>query len=262
MAWIQRKSSPNRLLCITGAAGAGKTAIQQTLALHCERQVILASTFSFSAADDSRKDISRVIPSIAYQLGVKNNPFHQLVAQAILRDEAIFERDSATQMETLVVHPSQDLRNRETFSPYIILIDGFDCLDEGEQAELLEVIRQQLLEKNTVFLIAIASRPQLAIHTAVSSNGHLTALADHIQLSNEYDATPDIRHTLRTQLRRIGRESHDPDANNSSWPSDDDLERLVASASGQYIYAATVLKYVSEPRGGGSPSMRLRTILS
>ncbi|KAJ7288623.1 hypothetical protein C8J57DRAFT_1116197, partial [Mycena rebaudengoi] len=44
------------------------------------------------------------------------------------------------------------------------------------------------------------------------------------------------------------------------WPSDADLDRLVQSASGQFIYAATVLKFVDDEYS--HPFERLRLVLN
>lgn len=44
-----------------------------------------------------------------------------------------------------------------------------------------------------------------------------------------------------------------------AWFSEEDVEAIVTAASGQYVYAATVIRYVSEPRR--SPVERLRAVL-
>jgi hypothetical protein len=136
------------------------------------------------------------------------------------------------------------------------LIDGLDeGRGEDRQAELLNAIRRCLLVGDLPFRIFIASRPELAIHSALQPGGHLRGMAYHIQLSDKYDATADMRRYLRRRFGDIGLR-----INKFNWFSEDDVETLVQAGSGQFIYVATVYKYISEPRA--SPAARLKTVLT
>ncbi|RXW24249.1 hypothetical protein EST38_g1611 [Candolleomyces aberdarensis] len=267
VGWIQDRESSQRLLCMTGAAGSGKSALQQTVAERCSGLDILSSTFFFSSIDPTRNTVSAVIPTIAYQLGSNSPVLREAISGAVTKDPLIFEKSLKTQMNKLIVDPIEDL-SRE-FSkpelaalPYAILIDGLDeCTDEQRQAELLATIDDCLLQNNTLpFRVFIASRPEWAIRSALEVAGHLHQKAYHIQLSDQYDASGDIRRVLWRRLRDIGRRSGDPRAQSPSWPSEEDIETLVLNASGQFIYAATVIKFVSERRS--SPVDRLRAVLT
>ncbi|KAJ2932499.1 hypothetical protein H1R20_g4612, partial [Candolleomyces eurysporus] len=265
--WIQDRESPQRLLCMTGAAGSGKSALQQTVAEECSELDILASTFFFSSTDPTRNTVSAVIPTIAYQLGSNNPALREGISAAVTKDPLIFEKSLKTQMNKLIVNPIQDF-SREvskpelTALPYAILIDGLDeCTDEQRQVELLATIDDCLLQDDALpFRVFIASRPEWAIRSALEDTGYLHQKAYHIQLSDQYDASGDIRRVLWRRLRDIGRRSGDPRAQSPSWPSKEDIEILVFNASRQFIYAATVIKFVSERRS--SPVDRLRAILT
>jgi hypothetical protein len=80
-------------------------------------------------------------------------------------------------------------------------------------------------------------------------------MAYHIQLSDEYDATADMRRYLQRRFEDIGLR-----INNSNWFSEDNIETLVQAGSGQFIYVATVYKYIATPRT--SPAARLKIILT
>ncbi|KAJ2933510.1 hypothetical protein H1R20_g3592, partial [Candolleomyces eurysporus] len=169
-------------------------------------------------------------------------------------------------MDTLVVRPFKQLQANAgseagTF-PHAVLIDGLDeCAGEERQAELLSTIKHCLLDNDLPFRIFIASRPEWAIRSALNAEteGYLYPLAYRIQLSDKYDATDDIRRYLWWRLQGIGRWSHDPRARSHTWPTVEDIEKLVKAASGQFVYAATVVKYVSERRS--SPFDRLQTVV-
>ncbi|RXW11773.1 hypothetical protein EST38_g14082 [Candolleomyces aberdarensis] len=266
MDWIQDRESPQRLLCMTGAAGAGKSALQQTIAEQCSDSNILGSAFFFSAGDPTRNNLSRVIPTIACQLGLHNPALRDVIGKEIVDDQLIFEKNIKIQMNALVVTPFKRVSasgklDCNTF-PHAILIDGLDeCSGEENQAELLSTIKHCLLDNDLPFRIFISSRPEWAIRSALYSKpeGYLYQLTYHIKLSDKYDATADIRHYLWRRLKDIGGRSHDLRAQSCLWPTNEDIEQLVAAASGQFVYAATVVKYVSERRG--SPVDRLKKII-
>ncbi|RXW12304.1 hypothetical protein EST38_g13550 [Candolleomyces aberdarensis] len=246
MDWIQDCDAPQRLLCMTGAAGAGKSALQQTIAGKCSDSSTLGAAFFFSAGDPTRNNLSYIVPTIACQLGLRNPALRDTVAKAIEEDPLIFERQIKVQMDTLVVAPFKHVcasgeLDRSTF-PHCILIDGLDeCSGEDNQAELLSTVKHCLLDNDLPFRVFISSRPEWAIRSALDNGpeGYLYQLAYHIKLSD---------------IRSRDRRAHSP-----LWPTEEDIEKLVAAASGQFIYAATVVKYVSERRG--SPVDRLRAVI-
>jgi hypothetical protein len=80
-------------------------------------------------------------------------------------------------------------------------------------------------------------------------------MAYHIQLSDKYDATADMRRYLGRRFEDIGLR-----INNPNWFSEDNVETLVQAGSGQFIYVATVYKYISDRRA--SPAARLNVVLT
>ncbi|KAJ2932664.1 hypothetical protein H1R20_g4430, partial [Candolleomyces eurysporus] len=261
MNWIEDRSCSQRLLCMTGAAGAGKSALQQTIAELCGTSNILGSAFFFGEADPTRNAVTPVVPTIAFQLGLANPALKEAITLAIDNDPTIFSRSLQEQMDKLIVGPVLGLTDPKALPAYAILIDGLDeCKGEHHQSELLTAIKNSLLACGLPFRIFIASRPEWAIRSALDPGGDLHELAYHIQLSDKYDATADIRRYLWRRLRDIGHKSRDPRAQSRLWPAAEDIEILVRAASGQFIYAATVVKYVSKPRV--SPFDRLRTVLT
>ncbi|KAJ2926014.1 hypothetical protein H1R20_g11086, partial [Candolleomyces eurysporus] len=266
MDWIGNREGPKRLLCMTGAAGAGKSALQQTIAERCANSEILGCAIFFSSQDPTRNNLSRIVPTIAFQLGQHDPRLQDYIRKAIEKDPPIFTRTIRTQMDRLVIQPFKQLRANRGFDPsgfpHAVLIDGLDeCSGEEKQAELLSTIKHCFLDNDLPFRIFIASRPEWAIRSALNpeTQGYLHPLVYHIQLSDKYDATDDIRRYLWRRLQDIGSRSHDPRARSRLWPTVEDIEKLVIAASGQFVYAATVVKYVSERRS--SPLDRLQMVV-
>ena len=173
----------------------------------------------------------------------------------------IFDQSLGAQIHSLVIRPIMSLPGKYDAIPHAILIDGVDeCHDEGHQVELIRAIHAELLLRETPFRVFIASRPEWALRNALQPHGHLHGLTYHIRLSDVYDATADIRRTLWRRLREVGACSSFPSAQDPLWPPEEVIETIVQAASGQYIYVATVIRYVSERRA--SPVERLRAFLA
>ncbi|KAJ2921977.1 hypothetical protein H1R20_g15118, partial [Candolleomyces eurysporus] len=277
MEFIEDRGHPQRLLCMTGAAGSGKSALQQSIAEHCAENNILGAAYFISVADAKRNTASTIVPTIAYQLGLHHPTLQRFVAAKVEHDPLIFSRSLKTQMDALIVHPFKNFqRSKEcdiSIFPYAILIDGLDeCQGElstttdlgrvkmkynaeDRQAELLAAIRNSLLNSDLPFRVFIASRPELPIRTALGPTGPLHGLAYQIQLSDQYDATEDMRRYLRRRFQDIGLRIGQPD-----WFTEGNIETLVQAGSGQFVYVATVFKYVSERRA--SPVHMLKTVLN
>ncbi|RXW19916.1 hypothetical protein EST38_g5944 [Candolleomyces aberdarensis] len=261
--WMKDRDGPQRLMIMTGAAGAGKSALQQTIAEICGKGDILASSYFFSSTDGSRNTVNAFIPTMAYQLWRRDLDLRRWINGIVDAQPLIFSQSLQTQMDTLIVGPLRHFREMEANMnldldslPYAILIDGLDeCKGEDCQAELLAAIRHSLLADDLPFRIFIASRPEWAIRTALAPGGDLHALAYHIQLSDHYDATEDMRRYLRRRFQDIGLR-----IGNSQWFTEGNIDTLVRAGSGQFIYVATVFKYISERRA--SPVHRLKTVLN
>ncbi|RXW19419.1 hypothetical protein EST38_g6440 [Candolleomyces aberdarensis] len=96
MDWMMDCNGPQRLLCMTGAAGSGKSALQQTTAEKCLENGILACTFFFSASDPTRNTVKPVIPTIAYQLGRASDLLRRCIKAAVENDPLIFSKSLRT----------------------------------------------------------------------------------------------------------------------------------------------------------------------
>ncbi|KAJ2914173.1 hypothetical protein MD484_g6223, partial [Candolleomyces efflorescens] len=258
MTRITNRRSPQRLLCMTGPAGSGKSALQQTIAERCEKSDILGSAYFFATADPTRNTVSTIVPTIAYQLGSHSPALRQAINAVVANDTVIFDRSLRVQMDTLIVRPVRNLLEGAVLNvatlPYVILIDGLDeCTGEKLQNELLAVVRECLLADGLPFYVFIASRPEWAIRTALEAGGHLHSVAFHIDLS-DYHASEDMCRYLRPRLAQLSSRTRDP-----NWFTEDDIQTLVNAGSGQFVYVTTVYAWISEPRG--SPAQRLKIVL-
>ncbi|KAF5334448.1 hypothetical protein D9611_014473 [Ephemerocybe angulata] len=280
-------SNPKKdILWVTGPAGTGKTAIAGSVAETCSEQGMLAGAFFFSSfSGDARRRLKRyLVPTLAYQL-IRHECFQgasREVELAIGRDPAIFELRLKDQLETLILGPSRashQSRAPSLSDPKVVIIDGLDeCeapppeadestsgkyvhrrreaprTNEDEQVEILEALLHMANEPAFPFHIVLFSRPDPAIRRFFSRP--TTKIFPQIFLGNQYDPDSDIALFLRAKFAEI-RLRHP--AIPASWPSEEVIKLLVERASGQFIYAATVIRFVDRP--SRNPQLLLTQVL-
>jgi len=251
------------ILWFYGPAGAGKSAIARKIAELCHSEQRLLASFFFSRTDSTRSDAKFLIATIAYQIATNFPMTRWKMTAAIERDPLLLTRSLESQAAVLVVEPLQELINLgylNTTSPRrLVIIDGLDeCDTANVQCKVLDTISLLFQKHRLPLVILIASRPERHL-THYFSTGFLSSLHTTLALDDTYKPDEDIRLFLADNFKQV-KDTHpmrhylDP-----SWPSIDVLESLVKKSSGQFIYASTVVKYVSSIRH--HPADRLNVVL-
>ncbi|KAF8152372.1 hypothetical protein B0H34DRAFT_800822 [Crassisporium funariophilum] len=261
MRWVEEASDSVGILWLYGPAGAGKSAIAQNIAELCSKFGLLLGTFFFSRIAPLRKDETRLIASIAYQLAISVPETREFINKAVEKDPSIFERSLEAQMETLVVRPlEQALESEPAFAapwPKLIIIDGLDdCHGLIIQRKIIEVLSSAL--DRVPLLLFIATRPEPHIRNAFNVIGQ-SSPSYHIVLDDTYHPDSDIRAFLLSRFQGI-KDNHPLNAYiPSAWPSADVIDALVRKSSGQFIYASTVMKFLDSH--DHRPTKRLNIVL-
>ena len=86
------------ILWLNGAAGAGKSAIAQTIAELCDEAGVLLASFFFSWSDPYRNNGATLFPTLAYQIACAIPEAREQLERAIDRDPLIFTRSLEAQM--------------------------------------------------------------------------------------------------------------------------------------------------------------------
>ncbi len=166
MQWIFGSSDRDALiLWLYGPAGAGKSAILQTIAEKCSALNIVLASFLFSRSDGTRNHPDSLIATIAYQIQSKIPQIAPILDTAIDRDPMIFDKTLDEQVYTLIVKPFQNLMQCGHFSyptPHLILIDGLDeCNDERHQRTMLHAIAGLCVNtaSHLSFLFLVGQKP-------------------------------------------------------------------------------------------------------
>ena len=99
MKWIKWEGDLHSfVMWVYGPAGAGKSAIAQTIAEICDKEMILLATFFFSRNDPSRSNIKPLIATIAYQITLNLPDVRNAILGAVERDPLIFSKSLTVQL--------------------------------------------------------------------------------------------------------------------------------------------------------------------
>jgi hypothetical protein len=253
--WVKDADKVALILWLYGPAGAGKSAIAQTIAELLEKAGLLAAAFFFSRNADGRKDKTPLVATLVYQLIISIPEIRTHVLEALEQDPFLFSRTIEAQIHVLLVKPLNAVANDETLAPILlsrprlIILDGLDeCRTTLAQTQILNALSTAVKDLRIPLCFLIASRPEHDIRQAFNDQISLGTLSFSIALDDTYQPDHDIRVFLQSAFDEIKRnhpsKAHFP----ASWPSSQDIRRLVEKSSGQFIFASTVVKYVNSHR--------------
>ena len=263
MQWVDesRRGADDLMLWLFGPAGAGKSAIAKKIAEIAAEKGLLIATFFFSRTSPTRSSKDRLVATLAYQLALSIPNTRAHIEDAIEQDPAIFKKNIRTQIDTLLIKPLQFTSwNQGIPFPKLFIVDGLDeCNDTRAQVAILDAISRSLREHNLPIIFLVVSRPEQDLVTLFNSNRLLNSIHRRLALDDAYEPDSDIHLFFSDKFEEI-KETHPMRSTiPKSWPTEQSLENLVRKSSGQFIYAATVVRFVESTHH--RPTKRLEIIL-
>lgn len=244
--WVTDLKGAN-VYWINGMAGTGKTTILYSLCTWLEENKRLGGNFFCSRMSSLCRDVTNVVPSLAYQLAQYSPAFRTVLCKILEARPEISKLDIRWQFEGLVQEPMQVVK---TAMPegVIVVIDALDECDDGQAFRLfLETLLK--LAPSLPIKFVITSRPEPVIRDKMLAPHHTSSIF-HLHDIEESVVEADIRKYVTQALGGM-----------SSPPSPDEVERLAKQAGKLFIYAATAVRFVLPDRSYGDPHARLRTVL-
>ncbi|KIL58961.1 hypothetical protein M378DRAFT_59596, partial [Amanita muscaria Koide BX008] len=239
--WFDDPNSTERIFWLYGPAGAGKSAIAQTIARSYSRPKV-AGTFFFFRSDVDRNDGKRLFTTLAYQLALSMPEIRDHVAHSLSERPDLPRTGVETQFEQLLVtyFRANIVKKYQELAP-VIIIDGVDeCSDEDIQRQFLKVIGDAVTDDRFPLRFLIVSRPEVHIEQTIH---HFQTPVLTIDLADLDDANRDIEKYLVDKFSRIASEQ-DLD---SKWPGQEIINDIVYKSSGNFIFAALVIRFVGDP---------------
>ncbi|KAF9551081.1 hypothetical protein CPC08DRAFT_823237 [Agrocybe pediades] len=277
MRWIELgrdkdDQTGKQFMWLNGAAGCGKSAIAQSTVESCIEHGLPLASFFFSKSDSTRNHAGSLIATLAYQLycAFPETEVKTEILSAIKKDPLIFKKTIQQQFTSLIIRPlvthySKDQTIQQCV-PFLIIIDGLDeCTDRSAQKAILTGLAESLRTSNLCIPIFVASRPEHEIKLSFGSKylkDMYTALSLDLRDDRD-DADSDIRLYLFDRFAEIKDDFDNRTTGRKlvqDWPGDEVIETLVEKSSHQFIYAATVIRYVESTRH--RPDHRLEVVLN
>ena len=237
--WLDSEEN-QRVFWLNGLAGTGKSTIAQTFSKASFADGKLGASFFCSRDFADRSNLQTIFPTLALQLAYQYPGFRNGLVQ-VLKTRLHVERESlCSQMEKLIVGPLK-VTNIST----LIVIDALDeCKDEEPASIILSILSRYVNEiPNVKFFIT--GRPEARIR----SGFRLESLVPITEVLKLHEVKPevvdnDIKLFLRTQLASLAKNRSDCNLT-EDWPNPADVEVLCKKAAGFFIYASTVVKFIS-----------------
>jgi tRNA A37 threonylcarbamoyladenosine biosynthesis protein TsaE len=254
--WALSPSPPFSVFWLTGTLGTGKTSIAKTFCDQMALEGVLGASFFISRQDQDRRDPYSIVRTLVYNLA--------------LRDESRMRSlcyDLVTTSELTSLHINERARRLIARTPPLQQINGcstvvvIDALDEAMETDDDHDSKEHLLSllvsalKLQAVKIFVSSRNEQYISNYMDGIDHDARRKHHMEKS---DVSEDVRSFYETRFRQLvalrGLELAD-------WPSRKVLDILVERTGHLFVYAATVMAFVSDAREDPGPVQRLESIL-
>ncbi|THU87774.1 hypothetical protein K435DRAFT_969752 [Dendrothele bispora CBS 962.96] len=236
MDWVQDSSSNASLgYWMCGMAGTGKSTIAKSICLMLEEQQLHAGSFFCSRQIPECREYHHIIPTIAYQLAYYSCTFGETLEKVLEEDQNIALKEPSFQVKKLLIQPWEAVMKTGRFEGHVPVI-VVDALDECENvSEVLKAIVPAIQNKQIPGLkFFFTSRPgknvssHLEIDSQVANSGRVKNFYLHNVEKNLVQ--DDIRKFLKNKLQDV---------------TDEQIQILVKSSGKLFIYAATIVKYVT-----------------
>ena len=252
--WLMEEQD-QRVFWLNGLAGTGKSTIAQTFAEMSFADGKLGASFFCSRDFEERSDLQIILPTLAFQLAHRYPPFREKLLQVLRASPDVRRESLCSQAEKLIIGPL-----KTTHIQTLIIIDALDECKEKEPASAFLSVLSRYVDEIPQVKFFITGRPEPRIR----SGFRLESLRPITEVLRLHDVkcssvNSDIRLFFKTRLVDIAKTRSDCDLM-EDWPSSDDIDILCKKAAGLFIYASTVLKFVTFEHD--TPTKRLALIIS
>jgi len=259
--WAKAGSEGTNILWLHGPAGAGKSAIAQTVAETCAGQDELAASFFFARSVASRNTLNHLFPTIAAQIAFSAPEKRRRLDKILKNDPCIAERASGS--VDLVAALFKKGSSLVPSSPFLVVIDGLDeCQGHDDQCRILAQVAHMVTAHHLPLRFLIVSRPEAHLCEAFEEQD-LANIAEMLSLYGDSEGSGDVSAYLQSEFSRIYSSKRHRDVMEfipGPWPSKDVIAGFVGKSGGYFIYASTVIKFIDDENF--SPIERLDQILT
>ena len=243
-----------RVFWLNGLAGTGKSTISQTFAEMSFADGRLDASFFCSRGFEDRSNLNMIFPTLAFQLTYQYPHFRKELLHVLRTSPDVGWESLCSQMEKLIAQPL-----KTTHIPTLIIVDALDECKDKEPASAILTILSHYVDQIPLFN-SITGRPEHWIH----SGFRLAALRPITEVFKLHDVErslvdADIMLFFNIHLAEIAKQQS-YNGLMEGWPTTSGINILCKKAAGLFIYASTVIKFVSSEHY--QPTKRLALLVS
>lgn len=244
--WADDTKGPN-VYWLNGMAGTGKTTLVYSFCAEMQRSRRLGASFFCSRVDADSREVSRIVPTIAYQLARRFPSYREVVIRLIGEDKEIGIQRIETQFERLIRDPLREVKASMPEGT-LIVIDALDECDRRDGAR--DILNALLLNaRDLPVKFIVTCRPEPGLFDALHSKNELYRSVLHLHDIEVSFVQADIKTYLKTELAE------------TSLPQEK-LGILAERAGILFIYAATAVRYIRPQNRKVNVHQRLDNVLS
>ncbi|KAF7973461.1 hypothetical protein HWV62_15050 [Athelia sp. TMB] len=248
----------DRPICwVQGPPGLGKSAVAQTIAELCAQDNTLAASFFFRRS--SRNEFRHFITTIAFQLTLSIPALKPAISKLLQADPTVLFQRPRDQFEKLIVKPILAV-SEDIHGPMVIVIDALDeCKGLNYVQNFITILAHTFIAHQLPLQFLVTSRAETGIQQRFSEP-QVRRVVYEMDLA-EYNAQSDIHAFLSSRFLEVcNQHPHLMRDTLHKWPSDDQLSEIVTKSEGNFLYASTLVEFVTDSKG--APQHRLAYILS
>ncbi|KAL5483113.1 hypothetical protein ACEPAI_8342 [Sanghuangporus weigelae] len=225
-------NTDQKIVWLTGAAGAGKSTIALTISDACDERGCPAAYLFFERGKDEYISAVRMI---AYRLADHYPSVRPHVAEI---NSNIIGSQLKTQFEKLLLKPLEAMA-KGTKDSVVIILDALDeCGTSKQREDLVRLLTVDFKKLPSNVRILVTSRPENDIMRHLSSKGHIHHMElEHTTQGSRRDVDLYIREVMMSTV-----EQEPPEG----WEWDGVCKVLSEAADGLFIWAFTAVKMVAE----------------
>jgi hypothetical protein len=243
MAWAEGRDE-RCIFWLCGMAGTGKSTIARTIARKYFGQNHLGASFFFSRGGGDVSDAGRFFTSIALQLAKKSFTLKRCICEAIAEHSDIASQALRDQWNQLIFQPLSKMEVDLILSPLVFVIDALDeCEGDKDIGAILQLFTEAKSLADIQLRVFITSRPETPIRLGFRAMPGIVYRDLVLHDISRTIIDRDISIFLRHMFREIKVEFEDL---SEDWPGDEKINSLVKKASGLFIYAATVCRFIKD----------------
>ena len=228
--WLDDKSSPNRVIVISGNAGMGKSVISAVLCQKMSEAGRLSGSHFCRHNKARQRNPKVMLQSLACQLSDSLPEFKKAIVKKLSRNVGVEIGDMEVEelFEFLFKEPLSDLKDPDSI--HLMVIDGLDESEYQGRNELLNVIADYFKTLPCWIRFVVTTRPEMNILEKIQD-------LNPIQLNpNDQENLMDVRLCFQEQLEHVLQ----------SDCQDTILEKLVEKSEGVMLYTYYLTEFIKK----------------